>query len=381
MIKKIFINILLLSSLLTTLNAERFLKKATVTPQLVQQGEGKQWCPVCGMKIKNFYKTSYIAKLKMDGKIRQYCSIRCLAVDMKEHGVDLNSIKVLDVTSQKYIKAKDAYFVVESKIMGTMAKVSKLAFKNKLDAKKFKKKYGGKIVSFNRTLKMAQDTLKSDIAMINKKKKKKVYPRGKRIFEKVCKKDEINPKKYTKINELKEDIVDNKLCKPLKEKDLQAVALYIWEIKRFGDLKSIVDKIVVTKAEKCPVCGMYTYKYPRWVAQIFYTKGNQKSHLSFDGVKDMMKFYFNPQKWGNYPIAKKENITKILVTDYYSQQAIDGTKAYYVIKSDLYGPMGNELIPFKSLNDAKVFKKDHFGKKIIQFSNIIEDEVYQLDIH
>jgi nitrous oxide reductase accessory protein NosL len=125
---------------------------------------------------------------------------------------------------------------------------------------------------------------------------------------------------------------------------------------------------------------MFTYKYPRWAAQIFYKNKTQEHHWSFDGVKDLMKFYFNAQKWGNYPIAKKENITKILVTDYYSQKGIDGTKAFYVIRSDVYGPMGHELIPFESENDAKTFKADHRGKTIIKFEDIKENEVYKLGI-
>jgi len=379
MIKNIIIAMILVSSVFTTLNAAKFLKKATVVPELVQQGEGRQWCPVCGMKIKSFYKTSYIAKLEMNENIRQYCSIRCLVSDMQEYGIDKESIKVLDVATQKYIKAKDAYFVVKSKIMGTMSRVSKLAFQNESDAKKFKKKYRGKIVAFDVALKMAQESLKSDIAMIKKKKKKKVYPRGKKIFEKVCKQDEIDATNYIEINELKQDIVTNKLCKPLKEKDLQALALYIWEVKRFGDLGDIEDKVQVNEDEKCPVCGMFTYKYPRWAAQIFYKHGEHEHHWSFDGVKDLMKFYFNSQKWGNYPIAKRENITKILVTDYYSQKGIDGTKAFYVIRSDIYGPMGHELIPFEDEEDAKTFKQDHYGKKIIKFEDIVEVEVYKLD--
>ncbi|RLA77728.1 MAG: hypothetical protein DRG78_16735 [Epsilonproteobacteria bacterium] len=379
MLKKIFIAMILITSVFTTLNAAKFLKKATVTPTLVQQGDGKQWCPVCGMKIESYYKTSYIAKLEMNDNIRQYCSIRCLVVDMEEYGINLNSIKVLDVTTQEYIKAKDAHYVVKSKVMGTMTKVSKLAFKNKSDAKKFIKKYKGKLVTFDVALGMAKESLKSDISMVKKKKKKKVYPRGKKIFEKVCKTEEIDPTDYIEINELKEDLVVNKLCKPLKEKDLQAVALYIWEVKRFGDLGDIEGKVQVREDEKCPVCGMFTYKYPRWAAQIFYKHGDHEHHWSFDGVKDLMKFYFDAQRWGNYPIATRENITKILVTDYYSQKGIDGTKAFYVIRSDIYGPMGHELIPFEDEEDAKTFKKDHYGKKIIKFEDIIEPEVYKLD--
>ena len=121
---------------------------------------------------------------------------------------------------------------------------------------------------------------------------------------------------------------------------------------------------------------MFIYTYPRWAAQIFYKHNDHIHHLSFDVVKDLMKFYFDPSKWGKYPANFRQNITKIVVTDYYSQEAIDATKAYYVIGSNIYGPMGNELIPFKNYEDAKVFKKDHFGTKILQFDKITADDVY-----
>ncbi len=376
MIKQILMSLLVFASLL---NANTFLKKATVVPQLVQEGESKYWCPVCGMKIEDYYKTSYTAKLKMNGNNRQYCSIRCLVTDMQEYGIDEKSISVVDAKTQKYIMAKDAFFVVGSKISGTMSKDSKLAFKEEKDALEFKKIYKGKIVSFKEALEMAKNSLKEDITHSNKMKEKKVYPRGKKIFDKVCQNGKIDPTNYLEINELKESIIGNKLCKPLKEQDLQAVALYIWEVKRYGELEQNKDKVQVTQEEKCPVCGMFTYKYPRWAAQIFYKHNDHQHHYSFDGVKDMMKFYFNPLKWGDYHNSIKNNITKILVTDYYTQKAIDGTKAFFVIRSDIYGPMGHELIPFESYDDAKVFLKDHYGKKIIEFKDIKEDEVYKLD--
>lgn len=40
---------------------------------------------------------------------------------------------------------------------------------------------------------------------------------------------------------------------------------------------------------------------------------------------------------------------------------------------------GNELIPFEKESDAKTFKKDHDGLKIISFNKILEEEVYKLD--
>ncbi len=376
-IKKISLYLALALIFSFNLNAKSFSKVATVEPVLIQEGKEKPWCPICGMNIKMFYKTSHASKLH-NGTKRQYCSIRCLVVDMQEYGIDETAIVVVDANTQKLINAKDAFYVVKSKISGTMSKVSKLAFAKKSDAMDFIKKYKGKVVDFDTALKMAQKSLKSDIAMIKKKKKKKIYPKGKKLFEKLCNKD-IDPTDYIEINELKSALKNDKLCKPLKEKQLQATALYLWEVKRLGDLGEVEGKVEVREDEKCPVCGMFTYKYPRWAAQIFYKHNDHEHHWSFDGVKDLMKFYFDAQKWGNYPIAKKENITKILVTDYYSQKGIDGTKAFYVIRSDVYGPMGHELIPFESEDDAKTFKADHRGKIIIKFEDIKEDEVYKLD--
>jgi len=205
-------------------------------------------------------------------------------------------------------------------------------------------------------------------------KEKKLYPKGKKIYEKACTKD-INLSKYKNINELKEDITKKNLCKKLDEKNLEALSFYLWDIKRVENQASnSLIEIFIEEKERCPVCAMFVSKYPRWVAQIVY-----KEHkYSFDGVKDLMKFYFEPNKWGDYNVSIKD-IDSILVTDYYSQTTINGEKAFYVIGSNVYGPMGNELIPFESLEDAKTFKSDHQGKKIIKFEDINVKDVYKLD--
>jgi len=244
---------------------------------------------------------------------------------------------------------------------------SKLAFGSKVDAENFIKVHGGKLTDFNGVIEKAKLSLKKDNVMVGRKKQKQLYPMGKRLFHKRCNKD-LDLKSFKAINELKASIKNSQICKNINEKQLQAVALYLWDIKRVQGDNEL--RIMVTKRDKCPVCGMFVYKYPRWAAQIFYKHNNHEHHFSFDGVKDLMKYYFK----------HKQNISKILVTDYYTQKAIDGTKAYYVIGSDIYGPMGNELIPFKNKNDAISFKKDHRGNKIIKFNDIKESEVYDLDL-
>lgn len=129
-----------------------------------------------------------------------------------------------------------------------------------------------------------------------------------------------------------------------------------------------------TPKDKCPVCGMFVYKYPDWVAQAVFRDG---SRLYFDGVKDLMKFYLNPS---SYQSTKSRTETAaIFVTDYYSLESVEGTRAYYVIGSDVFGPMGKELIPFGKEAEAREFLKDHKGKKILRFQEITPEILKPLD--
>jgi copper chaperone NosL len=120
-----------------------------------------------------------------------------------------------------------------------------------------------------------------------------------------------------------------------------------------------------TPKDKCPVCGMFVYKYPDFLAQIVFKDG---SVAFFDGCKDMFKYYTNLQKYR--PKGSLADIDSIFVTDYYSLTPIDGTKAYYVLGSDVFGPMGKELIPFIKESEAKEFMKDHKGKSLLRSQDV-----------
>lgn len=129
-----------------------------------------------------------------------------------------------------------------------------------------------------------------------------------------------------------------------------------------------------TMKDKCPVCGMFVAKYPDFLAEILFKNG---SYAVFDGAKDMFKYYLNIKKYN--PPQDKENIEAIYVTDYYSLNPIDGLRAYYVLGSNIYGPMGNELIPFAKESDAREFMKDHQGKSIMRFQDVKYETVKALD--
>jgi nitrous oxide reductase accessory protein NosL len=126
--------------------------------------------------------------------------------------------------------------------------------------------------------------------------------------------------------------------------------------------------------DKCPVCGMFVAKYPDWVMQIVFKDG---SYAVFDGAKDMFKYYFNLEKYNK---AKKlSDIDSIYVTDYYGLTLIDGFKAFYVAGSNVYGPMGHELIPFQKKADAEEFMADHSGKALLGFKEVSYDVIKTLE--
>ncbi|MCW8895980.1 MAG: nitrous oxide reductase accessory protein NosL [Sulfurimonas sp.] len=112
---------------------------------LLQDGKEKKFCPRCGMDLVKFYKTSHSASI--DNKTYQYCSFHCL-VDHLREGASIDDPQVVDAKNLNFIDIREAYYVVGSKINGTMTRVSKYAFSSENDAKEFKNENGGEIMNF-----------------------------------------------------------------------------------------------------------------------------------------------------------------------------------------------------------------------------------------
>lgn len=58
------------------------------------------------------------------------------------------------------------------------------------------------------------------------------------------------------------------------------------------------------------------------------------------------------------------------MTEYYGVIRIDARTAWYVIGSDMSGPMGHELTPLAIQAEAEEFLKDHQGKRIVRFDEV-----------
>jgi nitrous oxide reductase accessory protein NosL len=127
-------------------------------------------------------------------------------------------------------------------------------------------------------------------------------------------------------------------------------------------------------SDKCPVCGMFVAKYKDFAGQIQFKDGTA---VFFDGPKDLFSYYLGLARYN--PRKKPTDVAAVFVTSYYTLAPIDGLKAWYVTGSDVYGPMGRELVPFEKEAEAREFKKDHKGKAIVRFREVTPTHIKELE--
>ncbi|NKQ40826.1 MAG: hypothetical protein HF962_04570 [Sulfurovum sp.] len=194
----------------------------------------------------------------------------------------------------------------------------------------------------------------------------KLSQKGEKITRIFCDIKKL-PKAEGTISDLMKKISDSKACRKLSKAKLEAVAYFVSN----GAMKYSKKQMHVPHDAKCPVCGMFVYKYPKWAAMI---EVDGKKHY-FDGVKDMMKFYIFDV---DFPYDRTK-ISKMEVTDFYTLDAIPANDAWYVYDSLFYGPMGRELISFVDKPSAEEFSRDNSGKEILRFKDITPKKVMALD--
>jgi nitrous oxide reductase accessory protein NosL len=273
-------------------------------------------CPFCDMDRDKFAHSRVLVTYD-NGSESGYCSLHCAAISMAIH-MDKAPVKiqVADYPSRELIDAEAAVWVVGGDRPGVMTRRAKWAFRERRQAEAFVSAHGGATAGFEAAMKAAYEDMYADTRMIREKRK----------ASRTQKRDEamLPPK-------------------PSAE-------------------------------EKCPVCGMFVAKYPDWTGVITFADGQRQY---FDGAKDLFKYLFGLEKYN--PGKQADDIRHIHVTDYYDMKFIDAHSAFFVIGSDVYGPMGRELIPLASRPDAETFLKDHRGLKILTFDDISSDVIRRLD--
>ena len=334
------------------------------------------WDPYSATSLERYRESSFRAQFISNDKERFYSTLISLIKDNEHYGI--KEIQAYTLDTQHYVDVKQLFFVYP--LMRTVAfgKYTSRAFVSHEKAVTYAKQYKADVIDFEKLLHVTKQSMPSDEALMQARYKKRAYPMGQKVYEKACV-GKIDATAFMEMGDVKEALVSSQPCGVLDAEKIDALTLYLWNVKRKGDLGEVEGRIEVNEDEKCPVCGMFVAKYPKWAAQLYIKHNEHEHHLSFDGVKDMMKFYFNPSKWGNYASVSQESIMRVAVSDYYSGRGIDGRKAFYVIRSDIYGPMGHEFIPFENEEEAKTFQKEHRGTKMLNFQDIMEAMVYELD--
>lgn len=132
--------------------------------------------------------------------------------------------------------------------------------------------------------------------------------------------------------------------------------------------------VAVAPADKCPVCGMFVKRYPDWIAAARLRGGGQ---LVFDGAKDLFRWWTDPGRYT--PGRTRADVEALVVTDYYAVRPVDARAAWYVVGSDVLGPMGHELIPFAAEREAREFMADHAGRRLLRFDAVTAALLKELD--
>jgi nitrous oxide reductase accessory protein NosL len=118
--------------------------------------------------------------------------------------------------------------------------------------------------------------------------------------------------------------------------------------------------IKIESDKKCPLCGMYPSRYPRFNCQIVFKDG---SYEAFDSAIGQLVYLLFPEK---VEIELKP-IANIYFKDYFKGSWLEAEKTFFVTGSEIKGPMGVQFLPVDSEQAAVELRKQGKGKDIIHF--------------
>jgi copper chaperone NosL len=147
------------------------------------------------------------------------------------------------------------------------------------------------------------------------------------------------------------------------------------EVKAEAEAKAASVTVPAPKPrDACAVCGMFVFDFPEWVATVVFDDG---AAFHFDGAKDLFDFLADV---GRYAKGRtRAGIATIAVTDYYEVRRIAAKDAFYVLGSNVKGPMGPELVPVATRAAAEELMRDHDGKRILRFDEVTPAVLKSLD--
>lgn len=125
---------------------------------------------------------------------------------------------------------------------------------------------------------------------------------------------------------------------------------------------------------RCPVCGMYPARFPRWAAQILFRDGAAQY---FDSPLDLFVFLQRVERYNrSYTL---NDVAASFVTDFESGQWIELQNAFFVRGSAVPGPMrGADLPAFASRAAADGFIRRRRGGQVLTFTQVTPELIRSL---
>jgi len=116
--------------------------------------------------------------------------------------------------------------------------------------------------------------------------------------------------------------------------------------------------------------------HTKWLCEAELKNGKK---IQFVSVKAMMQVYQHQEYFMKHKLLPV-SIRAIYVQDFISGKRVDATKAVYLFGSRIVGPHGDDLIPFASEENAKLFMMKHGGTKILPYAKLSKGLIRYLDM-
>lgn len=127
----------------------------------------------------------------------------------------------------------------------------------------------------------------------------------------------------------------------------------------------------IAPEQRCPVCGMYPARFPKWKAQILLKDGGA---IAFDSSLDMFRYLQSPSRYGKEG-HKASDIKRVYVTDFHDGNWLEAHRAFFVVGSTTAGPMGEPaFLPFASQGEAQAYMTER-GGRVLGFNQITPEIV------
>jgi nitrous oxide reductase accessory protein NosL len=108
---------------------------------------------------------------------------------------------------------------------------------------------------------------------------------------------------------------------------------------------------------------MYPARYPKFNCQIVFKDGGYEA---FDSAIGLLVYLHFPDKTG----LNLKPVAEIYFKDYLKGSRLEADKAFFVIGSEIRGPMGVQFVPVDSEQAADNLKKQANGKDVVHYKMI-----------